>query len=231
MKLSFVFAVAVATVVNAAPHYTFPKLAGTQDWQVVRTTANHYSNGPVTDVRSEAIRCYQLAPGGGGVTQTFKANAGGSITWSANPNIYHPGALSAYMAKVPAGQTAASWNGAGAVWFKVYQDYPSVSNSGMTWPSMNKASVSFQIPACIESGEYLFRIEHVALHSASTAGGAQFYISCAQLSVTGGSGSKTPTDLVSFPGAYKATDPGIMINIYNGFPRQYTPAGPPVFKC
>lgn len=95
----------------------------------------------------------------------------------------------------------------------------------------DKASVSFQIPACIESGEYLFRIEHVALHSASTAGGAQFYISCAQLSVTGGSGSKTPTDLVSFPGAYKATDPGIMINIYNGFPRQYTPAGPPVFKC
>ncbi len=57
-------------------------------------------------------------------------------------------------------------------------------------------------------------IEHVALHSASQAGGAQFYISCAQLTVTGG-GSKTPTNLVSFPGAYKATDPGLVVNIYN----------------
>ena len=30
------------------------------DWLYVRETANHYSNAPVTDVTSEAIRCYEL---------------------------------------------------------------------------------------------------------------------------------------------------------------------------
>ncbi|KAK3934021.1 hypothetical protein QBC46DRAFT_400782, partial [Diplogelasinospora grovesii] len=42
-------------------------------------TANHYSNGPVTDVTSDAIRCYQNTPGGGGSTSTYKAKAGGTI--------------------------------------------------------------------------------------------------------------------------------------------------------
>ena len=53
-------------------------------------------------------------------------------------------------------------------------------------------------------------VEHIALHSASTSGGAQFYISCAQLKVTGG-GSASPAG-VSIPGVYKASDPGIMIS-------------------
>jgi hypothetical protein len=44
------------------------------------------------------------------------------------------------------------------------------------------------------------------LHSASAAGGAQFYISCAQINVTDG-GSGSPSPLVAFPGAYKASDP------------------------
>ena len=46
-------------------------------------------------------------------------------------------------------------------------------------------------------------------------GGAQFYISCAQVSVSGGSGSKSPSELVSFPGASSPNDPGLLINIYN----------------
>lgn len=38
---------------------TFPSLSGEQSWQSVRQTANFQSNGPVTDVQSEAIRCYE----------------------------------------------------------------------------------------------------------------------------------------------------------------------------
>lgn len=78
---------------------------------------------------------------------------------------------------------------------------------------IGKTTVSFTIPPSTPSGDYLFRVEHIGLHSASAAGGAQFYISCAQITVTGG-GSGTPGPLVAFPGAYKATDPGLMINIY-----------------
>ena len=42
-----------------------------------------------------------------------------------------------------------------------------------------------------------------ALHAAMTYPGAQLYMECAQLQITGGSGTKTPAT-VSFPGAYKA---------------------------
>ncbi|KAI1644751.1 glycoside hydrolase family 61 protein [Daldinia loculata] len=229
MKTAAAFALLVAST-QAAPHYTFPKLAGTSDWSSVRQTANFQSNGPVTDVNSDAIRCYQRAAGG--APDTTQVKAGGQITWVANPSIYHPGALSAYMAKVPSGKTAADFDGSGNVWFKVYQDMPTASGGQYTWPSNGKAEISFTIPQCLAEGDYLFRIEHVALHSASAAGGAQFYISCAQVHVSGGSsGAAQPGGLVSFPGAYKATDPGIMINIYNNGGKEYQPAGPKVFTC
>ncbi|OTB07133.1 glycoside hydrolase family 61 protein [Hypoxylon sp. CI-4A] len=228
MKTVAAFALLLAGA-QAAPHYTFPNLAGTSQWSSVRQTANFQSNGPVTDVNSDAIRCYQRAAGG--APDTTEVKAGGQVTWVAAPNIYHPGALSAYMAKVPAGQTAADFDGSGNVWFKVFQDMPSSSGGQYTWPSNGKAEISFTVPQCLAEGDYLFRIEHVALHSASAAGGAQFYISCAQIHVSGGSGSAQPSNFVSFPGAYKATDPGLMINIYNNGGKEYQPAGPSVFTC
>ena len=54
----------------------------------------------------------------------------------------------------------------------------------------------------------MLRHEIIALHLATSLGGAEFYPSCTQLRV-GGSGSGTPNQTVSFPGAYKDTDPGI----------------------
>lgn len=98
-------------------------------------------------------------------------------------------------------------------------------------PSVGAKSVSVTIPRCLQDGEYLLRAEHIGLHSAGSAGGAQFYISCAQITVTGGSGTYSPKSLVSFPGAYKATDPGIMINIYYPVPTSYTPPGPAAETC
>jgi hypothetical protein len=65
---------------------------------------------------------------------------------------------------------------------------------------------------------------------AQSVGGAQFYLSCAQLTVTGG-GSATPGPLVAFPGAYAATDPGLLIDIYYPVPTSYTNPGPAVFSC
>lgn len=85
------------------------------------------------------------------------------------------------------------------------------------------------IPAGTPSGDYLVRIEHIALHGAESQGGAQFYIACGQLTVTGG-GNGTPGPKVAFPGAYKATDPGILINIYYPVPTSYTPPGPKVWS-
>ena len=75
------------------------------------------------------------------------------------------------------------------------------------------ATIPFTIPAATPSGDYLIRMEQIALHVASSVGGAQFYLSCGQVTVTGG-GSGTPGPLVAFPGAYSATDPGILIDVY-----------------
>jgi Auxiliary Activity family 9 (formerly GH61) len=98
-----------------------------------------------------------------------------------------------------------------------------LSNRFVTWlifdfrcvliVNLDAASVNFTIPAAVPSGNYLIRFEHIGLHVASTVNGAQFYISCAQISITGG-GNGTPSPLVAFPGAYSPTDPGLLIDIY-----------------
>ncbi|KAF2007432.1 lytic polysaccharide monooxygenase [Amniculicola lignicola CBS 123094] len=222
---SFLLPLLAAT--SATAHYTFPALvangASTTDWQYVRKTTNYQSNGPVTDVSSNQIRCYELSPGSG--VKTYEVKAGDSVGFVAKSSISHPGPLMFYMAKVPSDKTADTWDGSGNVWFKIYEQGATISSAGMAWASQGKSSVSVPIPKSLPSGEYLFRIEHIGLHSAGSVGGAQFYISCAQLKVTGG-GSGSPSPLVSFPGAYKATDPGIQINIYYPIPASYTPPGP-----
>ncbi len=206
----------------------------------------------MTDVTSEQIRCYERNPGTG-ASGTYSVTAGQSLNYNAKASISHPGPMAFYIAKVPAGQTAATWDGKGQVWSKIYQDMPKLGGS-MTWPtngaplrsvplpahlpqltnlplSTGAKSVAVTIPRCLQDGEYLLRAEHIGLHSAGSAGGAQFYISCAQITVTGGTGTYSPKSLVSFPGAYKATDPGILINIYYPVPTSYTPPGPAAETC
>lgn len=41
----------------------------------------------------------------------------------------------------------------------------------------NKGKVTFTIPSCIPSGQYLLRHEMIALHPAANYPGAQFYVS------------------------------------------------------
>jgi hypothetical protein len=229
MRSLFLSMLALASAASA--HYTFPELVvggqKTGQWKYVQKTTNFQSNGPVTDVSSNQIRCYELNPGQG--VETYEVAAGSTVGFTAQTSISHPGTLQFYAAKVPQGKTAANWDGSGNVWFKLFEQGPNIGNGQLTWPSDGKQVVSIPIPKSMPSGEYLFRVEHIALHSASSAGGAQFYISCAQLKVTGG-GNGNPGPLVSFPGAYKATDPGIQINIYYPIPTSYTAPGPKVWS-
>jgi cellulase len=91
----------------------------------------------------------------------------------------------------------------------------------------NCGNRSFTIPASIAPGAYLVQAEAIALHAAQTAGGAQFYMSCYQVNITGGGAASPPG--VSLPGAYVATDPGILIDIYNPITNYVIP-GPAVFS-
>lgn len=85
------------------------------DWANVRKTTNYQSNGPVTDVSSSAMTCYQLAAGNEGAT-TVNVQAGSSVSYNIKASISHPGPFSAWLAKVPSGQTAATYDGSGANW-------------------------------------------------------------------------------------------------------------------
>lgn len=53
------------------------------------------------------------------------------------------------------------------------------------------------VPASLAPGDYLVRAEAIALHAASSVGGAQFYMTCYQVTVTG-SGTVNPPG-VKFP--------------------------------
>ncbi|KAL8289949.1 hypothetical protein RB600_005104 [Gaeumannomyces tritici] len=218
----------------AEAHYVFPNIAvgsqRTSDWQAVRQTTNYQSNGPVTDVNSRQMTCYELSPGRG-APLTVDVAAGGTVAYTAKTGISHPGPLSAWLGFVPAGKTAATWDGSGSRWVKIFQDKPSVGGGGLVWPAQGKGVVNVQIPRCVPSGEYLLRIEHIGLHSASAVGGAQLYISCAQIRVTGGSGSEPTGRMVAIPGAYRANDPGLVVNIYYPVPTNYKGPGPDPLKC
>lgn len=71
-------------------------------------------------------------------------------------------------------------------------------------------SYTTKIPDGLASGQYLIRHEIIALHLAVTQGGAEFYPSCTQVKVGGSQASTASSnELVSFPGAYADSDPGI----------------------
>ena len=95
----------------------------------------------------------------------------------------------------------------------------------MTAPS----TYQYKIPSCLKAGYYLVRHEIIALHASYTYPGAQWYPSCHQIQVTGSGTSTGPSSKVSFPGAYKPTDPGITYDAYQA--TTYTVPGPPVFTC
>ncbi|KAF8661423.1 hypothetical protein AX16_001341 [Volvariella volvacea WC 439] len=233
MKLSnaIAFLLASATTINA--HATFQQLwvngvdqAGT----CVRAPA---SNSPVTSVTSNDIACNA---GARSTTGICTVNAGGKVTIEmhqqpgdrscSNEAIggNHDGPVIVYMARVSDATTAV---GSQAGWFKIAQtglvrtDY-----WGTDVLNANCGKMDVTIPSDIAPGDYLLRAEVIALHVAGSVGGAQFYMSCYQLRVTG-SGNAAPAT-VRFPGAYSANDPGILFNLYGQY-SSYTVPGPAVY--
>lgn len=76
---------------------TFPSIGSSSAWQYVRQTDNFQSNGPVTDVSSNLMRCYTSSNRGASGTQSVAA--GSSVTFKANQAVFHQGPIQFYMAK------------------------------------------------------------------------------------------------------------------------------------
>ncbi|KAH7349011.1 glycosyl hydrolase family 61-domain-containing protein [Pyrenochaeta sp. MPI-SDFR-AT-0127] len=139
----------------------------------------------------------------------------------------HLGPIMVYLAKVDSALTTTV---TGLKWFKIYEDGMDANGEwAVTRLYNNKGLVDFILPSCIPSGQYLLRAELIALHGAASYPGAQLYMECAQINVTGGGNASPAT--VSFPGAYKGTDPGIKFQLYWPKPTSYTIPGPRPFTC
>ncbi|KAF9463069.1 glycosyl hydrolase family 61-domain-containing protein [Collybia nuda] len=193
------------------------------------------SNNPVTDVTSTDLTCNVNGLSGSTVS-TLSISSGATITFEWHQHDQrtgedpisagHKGPVMVYVAKAPS--TAASFNGQGAVWTKIYES--GLLNS-TTWATdvvnANQGKHSVKLPTSLPAGEYLLRAEIIALHVASSYPGAQFYIGCAQVKITSGGSANPPK--VALPGAYSPSDPGITINIYNNL-QSYTAPGPAVWS-
>ncbi|THH17290.1 hypothetical protein EW146_g3499 [Bondarzewia mesenterica] len=221
-----------SVVASAMAHATFQEMwvnGVDQGDFCVRMPA---SNSPVTDVTSNDIACNVGAASSQGLCSV---NPGDSVTVEMHQQPLdrscadeaiggdHYGPINIYLAEVSDATTAV---GASADWFKINEMGLPSSNPDY-WATEvlndNCGHYTFTVPSGVAPGQYLLRAEVIALHVASSIGGAQFYMSCFQLEV-GGSGSADPPT-VNIPGAYGASDPGILINIYQSL-TAYTIPGP-----
>lgn len=137
-----------------------------------------------------------------------------------------------YMSKVADAATADGSTG----WFKIFEDGWNKKAGGGSgdddyWgvKDLNACcgKMDVKIPEDIAPGDYLLRAEVIALHTAGSSGGAQLYMSCYQLTVSG-TGTAAPAT-VKFPGAYKSSDPGILVNIHAALSTYVVP-GPAVYS-
>ncbi|KAJ6621517.1 cellulose-growth-specific protein, partial [Mycena sp. CBHHK59/15] len=195
---------------------------------------------PILDPMDPTISCNN--DGSSGALQlTATVKAGSPITAYWNQVWPHPyGPMLTYLAQCP-GTTCTGVNSATLKWILTRSPQFKIDQSGLIngtvgngyWGSgkmiaQNSSWIS-TIPATVPSGNYLLRFETIALHSLP----AQFYPECAQITITGG-GTLAPTaaQLVSFPGAYSSTDPGLNLNIYTNEAQvqtTYVIPGPPMY--
>lgn len=206
----------------------------------------HYSggNGPLNDVNSADITCNKLAKpakisAAAKTGSTLVIDWNGSSFWPAgDPGtgpLNHHGPVMTYLAKCPGPCSQAVPQQ--LTWVK-FQEVGRLRAGPMPgfWGSdqltKDGSTITMKIPEGLETGEYMMRHEILALHDAH-ANDPQFYPMCASLQITGDGSSPLPSAQgIKLPGGYKADDPNLHVNIFDGaFEKQnYVVPGPPVYK-
>ncbi|KAH9899385.1 cellulose-growth-specific protein [Cubamyces lactineus] len=188
---------------------------------------------PITDATDAQLACNDDGTSGA-LQLTATVAAGSAITAYWNQVWPHPyGPMLTYLAQCP-GSTCTGVNSNTLKWFKIDEAGLLSGTVGDGYWGAGKmidqnSSWTTTIPSSVPSGNYLIRFETIALHSLP----AQFYPECAQIQITGG-GSRAPTsdELVSFPGAYSNSDPGLTVDLYTQAAQTdttYIIPGPPLY--
>ncbi|AEO56416.1 glycoside hydrolase family 61 protein [Thermothelomyces thermophilus ATCC 42464] len=237
--------VALATAVSG--HAIFQRVSvNGQDQGQLKGVRAPSSNSPIQNVNDANMACNAnivyhdntiiKVPAGARVGAWWQHVIGGPQGANDPDNpiaASHKGPIQVYLAKV---DNAATASPSGLKWFKVAERGLNNGVWAVDELIANNGWHYFDLPSCVAPGQYLMRVELLALHSASSPGGAQFYMGCAQIEVTG-SGTNSGSDFVSFPGAYSANDPGILLSIYdssgkpNNGGRSYPIPGPRPISC
>jgi hypothetical protein len=212
---------------NAAAHYIFQKVAlGGQaggEYEGIRRNTNY--NSPVTDLASNDLRC-NVGGLDGSQTSVRSIKAGGDFTFTLDTAVYHQGPTSVFISKAPS--SVKNYQGDGT-WAKIADVGPTFSGNSANW--VMSQTYSFKLPTCLPDGEYLLRIQQLGIHNPYPGGIPQFYISCAQISVTGGTNTGSFNPSLRIPGAFKESDSGYQANIYSPDFKSYTVPGGPVTTC
>ncbi|CAE7189188.1 unnamed protein product [Rhizoctonia solani] len=193
-----------------------------QGWQPFISAANQVTAGrpyssydPILDPVGPTLHCNDAGTAGPN-QQTLTIAAGQTITSIYAQWTHAEGPYTVYLASCP-DTGCTSVNSSTAKWFKIYElglisgtVYTGKWANGLLLANLKWDTV---IPSNLKPGNYLIRWETLAIHQSNTP---QFYPECAQLQITG-SGTAFPTSeyLVSIPGAWKASDPGVTIDIYS----------------
>ncbi|KAJ8508420.1 hypothetical protein ONZ45_g9301 [Pleurotus djamor] len=187
---------------------------------------------PIQDPTLSTIACNDDGTSPPGQLTTTVA-AGSAITayWNTWPHPYGPQLT--YLAQCP-GSTCTGVDATTLKWFKIDEAGLLSGTVGNGYWGAGKmvdqnSSWTTTIPSSVPSGNYLIRFETIAIHSLP----AQLYPECAQIQITGG-GNRAPTaaELVSFPGAYSLSDPGLTTNLYTNdalTQTTYIIPGPPLY--
>jgi len=189
-----------------------------------------FSQDPIKGADNRAINC---GSGARPAALTVDTNPGSEMTFnwrtaSGGKWPHNIGPMFTYMASCGEG-TCDKFDAINAKWFKIQESGKTNDGKWEQQDLMNGGVATAQIPGNLAPGNYLVRHEIIALHLATSVGGAEFYAGCVQVRVSGNEqGVPRRQDLVSIPGAYKDNDPGIFApNVFDNNAKYVLP-GPQV---
>ncbi|KZW03515.1 hypothetical protein EXIGLDRAFT_636133 [Exidia glandulosa HHB12029] len=191
----------------------------------------------VVDLASSNMTCGPAPASSAPVTASVTAGSTISFHYRSGNNGVWPhdvGPVITYMYRCTKAEACMPSAG-DAGWFKIDQQGMDEKGVWAQTAMMRNESINVVVPSTVPDGDYLVRHEVIALQNAVNRGQAEFYVSCTQVRVKGGSsgsGSLDGVEMVAFPGAYAEDDPGLFVpDLYDhdgkAFP--YAFPGPAIF--
>jgi hypothetical protein len=190
------------------------------------------NNGPAVPAAGKMANSAAMACGREQIASVFTApvTAGSKVTidWGNWP--HNSGPLITYLGKCT-NNDCSKTDPTKVNWFKIHEVgfEPGTTKWVQDTVVRLRKPFTFTLPKNVPSGKFLMRHEIIALHLADRLDGAEFYPTCIQVDIKGGTGS-IPSQTVKFPGGYKNSDAGIHFNIFTGSAnlKKYKIPGPPI---